>query len=270
MRNEIERFVERLKRLPFRWRDWAAGGLALLAFVVLWIAFRSYQNRNGLRQVPTQVLVANRPLLEGHILGPSDTQPQTVPRRLLPLGTLSLSDAPNIVGRKLIRPVGKGSLILWSDLGENLTPQGPSGRITPGYRAVALSVEAANSVAYAIAPGDHIDVVITVPIAGADGPTTLTLLQNVTVLDTGTVSESINAESGSKAPGAYSTLTLMILPKEVNLLTLAREQGKVSFVLRHPDDVQARRDLPVVGLPQLLETAFRNSIQDERSQTASP
>ena len=93
---------------------------------------------------------------------------------------------------------------------------------------------------------------------GESQPTTLTLLQNVAVLDVG------NPQRGDQR--SYSTVTLMVLPNEVALITFAEHHGSLTLALRNPEDHQTSNHLSLVGRTELVESAFRNSLQEERNR----
>jgi pilus assembly protein CpaB len=233
--------------------------LTLLGTLMLFQGVRSHKAKLGYNMKPQVVLIASKALAQGHVLKESDFAEQNVPEKLLPLGALTGSDRTEAIGQMVNRPVPEGRMIFWSDLDVNFMPAVPASRISKGYRALSISVSETTSVAHSIRAGDHIDLIGTLLLPGEEGTTTLTLLQNVTVLDVG------SSEEGEG--GKYTTVTLMVLPKEVPLITHAAEQGKLNVVLRSPEDGETPKNLPLVAMNQLVETGFRNSIQDERNSS---
>lgn len=256
----ISNLISDARTFALRYRTWwLPTGLSLLAVLFLFQGISKYKSDLGYGMDLKEVLVASSGLSEGHVLSEKDFSVMPLPAKFLPVGAMASSDRKKLVGRFLLRPIAKKEIILWSALEGSSTPFGPSSRISKGYRAIAIPVDSASSVSQTIRSGDRVDVITTVPVAENGGATTLTLLQNVGVLSVGEPTQDMN--------GSFSTVTLMVLPKEVNLLTFAQQQGKLFLVLRHPEDYQTPRDLPLISLTQLIETGFRNSIQKERNDT---
>ncbi len=246
---------------PFHRLKWLGPALlALLGAVLLFQGIARYKEKLGYKIDLTPVLMATQPLPEGHVISPTDLALTDLPKQYLPLGVLYASDAEKAVGHSVLRPIAQGELVLWSAIDVSFVPSSPARRIAPGYRSIAVPVDSASSVGKAIRAGDHVDIFTTLSLPGESRPTTFTLLQNVTVLATG----QGNAEMGQSN---YSTLSLMVLPGEVALVTHAAQQGDLLFALRNPEDLDTGNHLPMVAIDQVVETAFRNSIQQERNRS---
>jgi pilus assembly protein CpaB len=231
---------------------------ALLGTILIWHGIRSHKERLGLNLRPTSVLVSSKALGEGHRLRSDDFLLREVPQKYIPVGTVLSSDLQSVIGRPILRPMAEGEMFLWPSIDTGLGPAGPARRISPGYRAISIPVDPVTSVGHAVQADDHVDLILTASLAGIDGPRTLTLLQNVAVFDVG-------VEAGDEAGG--SVITLMVLPKEVPLITHAQQSGKVTLALRSPGDHKTPGDLPLVSAPHLVESGFRNSMQEERNRT---
>lgn len=68
---------------------------------------------------------------------------------------------------------------------------------------------------------------------------TLTVLQNVVVLATGTdYGQSLNSVSRS-----YNSLTLQLTATEAELIIFASQKGRLTFTLRSPQDTKTNKDL---------------------------
>ncbi len=231
--------------------------LSVLGTVLLLLGVQKYKKDLGYGMEKTPILVASRSLQEGESITSSDLTVQSIPKKYAPLGVLLISDQKHIKGKLVKKPIPAGAMITWSDLDVGLSRSVPARRIAKGYRALSIAVDHTASVANAVRPGDHVDIVTTTKMLSEEGPKAVTLLQNVSVLDVGRVGQKGHA---------YSTVTLMVLPKEVGLISFAGDQEKLRLVLRHPDDYETLQDLPLVGQSEVLEAAFRNSVQEERNQ----
>jgi len=234
--------------------------LTLLGVLILYRGLAQYKRKLGYNMEVRNALISSREMPQGHIISDSDLTHTQVPKKYVPIGALLRSDANKIIGQMVSRPMGKGEMILWSAIDISLGPSSPSKRVTKGYRAISIQVDAKSSVGQWIRPGDHVDIIATMHLPGKNTPTTLHLLQNVSVISVGTLASNPAIES-------YSTLSLMVLPKEVGIILHAEKQGQIQLALRNPEDYKTSKDLPMVSIHQLIETAFRNSIQDERNHS---
>ena len=233
--------------------------LTLVATFLLWRGIAKYKDRLGYNMKSIPLLVASHELPEGHVLSERDISFGELPKRFLPVGTVRQADFKRVIGQILNRPVANGELLLWSSIDVGLGPPGPARKIAKGYRAISISVDPSTSVGQSIRPGDHVDLVMTGNFSGNEGPTTFTLLQNVAVLDVGTKEDENEAR--------YSVVSLMVLPKEVALIVQAERHGKISLALRNPEDHTTPQNLLIVSTSALLESAFRNSLQEERNHS---
>jgi len=219
----------------------------------------SYKKYLGFGQSLTEVLVASKPLIEGQKLSDEDFHIQQVPSKYVPIGVLKPSDVSKITGYSLNRSITKDELVLWSSINLHYNYQSPSTKIEAGYRAVSVPVDTVSSVSNLIQTGDHVDIMTTFAIPGENKPSTLTLLQNVTVL-------SVGSASGSES--SYTTITLMVLPVEAVMLSHSSKYGNLSFVLRNPMDIKTNQDLSIISDQEIVQTAFRNHLQAERDASS--
>ncbi|MCC7086028.1 MAG: Flp pilus assembly protein CpaB [Pirellulales bacterium] len=109
--------------------------------------------------------------------------------------------------------------------------------IPPGYRVVAVPADAVSSTGHLLQPGDRVDVIVYVTRnvqAGIDQPLAKTVLQDVRVF---AVNEHWRTDESKDAEAiAARTVSLLVTPDQVELVTLAAEMGRIRLVLRHPDD----------------------------------
>ncbi|MFH1018366.1 MAG: Flp pilus assembly protein CpaB [Pseudomonadota bacterium] len=235
-------------------------GLALLGTLLLWDGIQRYKRNLGFGLEPAEVLTSSRDLREGKVLELRDFETRRVPKDLLPMGVLLRGDLQRIPGLTVLRSVARGSMVLWSDLDVNYMPPTPARRVVKGYRALAIGVTDTSSVAQAIRPADHVDLLLTLTPPGESHPSTVTLLQNVAVL-------SVGKELNDDSQTAYSSLTLMVLPGEAGIITHASQVGRLTLSLRHPDDAATENSVPAIGMEELVETALRGTLQEERNRT---
>ena len=93
----------------------------------------------------------------------------------------------------------------------------------------------------------------------------MTLLQNVVVLATGRVNAA-----RSHVPDEdrrYTSVTLLVLPEEAEILTLAQETGTLTLLLRNPEDADQHEQRLVVDQRQLLTGEHARELQEKRYRT---
>lgn len=171
-----------------------------------------------------------------------------------------------IIGRKLQYNIPRGSAIMWSDVGVEF--RGESGLaevVTPGLRAISISVDAVSSVSGLVKPNDHVDILGTFtfpsknqtsPGQPAEESVTVTVLQDVTVLATGQTmgkrADDSSAKASARSGRGYGSVTLEVTPREAELLAFLQSvKGRVTLSLRNPADVSYVTDLPDVNFDHL-------------------
>ena len=102
--------------------------------------------------------------------------------------------------------------------------------LTPGYRAMSIKIGADSGVAGLVFPGDRVDIILTHNLEKDDGEqhrASETVLTNVRVL---ALDSRVDDETGQ--PKLAKTATLELTPKQVEILSVARELGRLSLSLR--------------------------------------
>lgn len=203
---------------------------------------------------PAQVVVAAKDLDVGQQLAEGDLRVVVMPKASLPEGVFA--SPTQVIGRGVILPIQANELVLNSKLADPQAGAGLPSMIKPGMRAVSVKVNDVVSVAGFVIPGTHVDVIVTgVPSGISSDPgnvTTTTVLQDVPVLAAG---KKLQHDSQGQ-PQDVPVITLLVSPKDAQLLTLASSEGKIQLALRNPTDVQkpdtlAVKNAAVYGQPQV-------------------
>lgn len=236
--------------------QWPIAILFLVGLILIHQGISNYKKSLGLGESITEILVASQLLSEGQTLTDQNVEIQKIPSKYTPMGVLKPADLYKINGQALIRTVSKGEMVLWNALDMNYSYQSASTKIEEGYRAVSIAVDQISSVSHLIKSGDHVDLITTLEIPGENKPSTLTLLQNVSVLSTG--------EGTDDEQKGYGSITLMVLPEEANIITHSAKYGSLSLVLRNPLDMKTNKSLGIVSDQDIVQAAFRNHLQSER------
>jgi len=117
--------------------------------------------------------------------------------------------------------------------------------LSPGMRAITVSVSATSGVAGFVFPGDRVDIVLTHEVKPLDEPDDAqplriseTILRNVRVLAT---DQRINARDaeGNQVPQTISTVTLEATPRIAERIAVAQTIGQLSLSLRSLADNSA-------------------------------
>jgi pilus assembly protein CpaB len=174
----------------------------------------------------------------------------------------SVKDDP--VGQRLRAPLKAGDPILASHF-EAARETDFSAMINPKGRAVAIDVQERNAVGLWVKPNDHVDVLGSFRDPQSQSLRTVTLLQNVVVLATGKLNAS--TPPAGEEEKRYTTVTLLVLPEEAEILTLAQETGTLTLLLRNPDDLDYQDKRGVVDEKQLLTGERAGELQQKRYKT---
>jgi pilus assembly protein CpaB len=185
-------------------------------------------------KVGTMVLVAAKPLPAGHFIKDEDLKWQSWPDdNLSPTYLLQgaiTTDA--IVGSVARAGIAAGEPIT----DERIVKKGDRGFlaaiVTPGYRAITVTMTSNAGLSGLVIPGDRIDVLLTVtaPNETKDAPDrkfTETVMQDIRVL---AVDQRISDQSDDSVMAR--TATLEVTPKQAEMVTLMQELGKMSMTLR--------------------------------------
>jgi pilus assembly protein CpaB len=195
--------------------------------------------------VPTgpQVLVATKPLPVGTILGPDSVRFQPWPKDLVD-GAYYVRGAADVDPTKMIgmvvrseitagQPVTQGSLVSPQDRGFL------AAALTPGMRAVTVSVGGASAVAGFVFPGDRVDLMLTQTVngAGTDGSSqplnaTETIVRNARVLATDQRFDNQPTPEGKTQISTINMVTLEATPKLAEEIAVAQKLGSLSLSLR--------------------------------------
>lgn len=162
------------------------------------------------------------------------------------MGTLNmLSQA---VGKMAKAPIIRGESVEMS----KLLDSGSFIDVKTGMRAITLQISSMGMLNGVLLPGSHVDVLITV--SKDDRTLTRTLLQNIQVVSVGNGANPQQANgngrrsgeqgsgseqsSGSGNSNGNGTVTLIVNPRQAELLTLANSIGNFHLTLRNFSDKQ--------------------------------
>lgn len=203
---------------------------AVVAYTYLSNQMQAIEARARGATVP--IVVAKVDLPKGARLSPQNVAVREIPRDFAHSGAVQPAQFDRLDGQVLAYPVKGGEMILWS-LTEGKKIPTFSARIESGRRAMTVPVDEINSISGMLEPGDIIDLILTVDHNSRKA--TFPLLQSVQVMATGQRSVD-DPKSGERR--SYSTVTLDTTPEQAQRVIVAREAGKITALLRNPEDKQ--------------------------------
>lgn len=211
------------------------------------------------------VVVAKRDIKELDEIHENMLDIVSLPAKFTEPGVTTSKD--EVVGFIATVPIRKGEQLTLNKIISPGMKTGLSKQVTPGKRAMSLSVDDVNAVSRLIKPGDRIDLLATMEPPGAPKGSYVTkmVLQDVPVLAVG---EFITAQTPRKlerddltgkdvvrnlsADRNFTTLTIELDPQFVSQIALLRDsRTPMTLVLRNNDDTE-RVNLGAVTLNDLL------------------
>jgi pilus assembly protein CpaB len=208
------------------------------------------------------VVLAARDLPVGHPVTAEDVRTVEWPADVVPVGYHS--EIADVVGRGLIMAVRTNEPLLASKLAERGSGGGLPILIPEGMRAMSISVDQVVGVAGFVIPGTRVDVLLTIQPPGQTENVTQIILQNLTVLTAGQITERNDAGD----PITVNVVTLMLSPEQAERLSLATSQGRIQLALRNMLDIE---DATTTGVrvSGLLTGAPRRTTGARPSATAA-
>jgi len=174
---------------------------------------------------------------------------------------------------KLDQVVARGTILRYSDLQPEKIRQkdGLAGIINPGQRAISISVDSTSSVNNLIKPGDSVDIIGTFRFPEMKGDRsmdviTMTILQNVYIIATGKNMPVARRVGQAKKSKGYSTVTLSLSPKEVEMIIFATQKGRLVLSLRSYNESKFEKNLQSVNFKYLEESIPEYNKERERNQ----
>lgn len=206
----------------------------VLGLVAALVAVRYVQNavlaRTAAPVDTVAVAVPKADMEPGSIVTVADLAVREVPADLPPADAVTPDNVVDYSGRMLRAPVREGAPLGASAL-VPLYDQF-SKVIGKGNVGYTLQVDETNSISGMIAPGDHVDILLTVE-QEQTGARVLPLLEDVNVLATG---NRVGETPASEDQQGYSNITLELTPVQAQRLTVAAKAGSMRVMLRQVED----------------------------------
>ncbi len=227
------------------------GAALVCAFLMSWFVYAKAVAPKTEKTV--KIVAAARDMAAGTRLKKADMKLVTVPERDLPKN--SMMDPNAALDRVLLFPVNENESLITNKISSQGGAEGLAATIEPGKRAVSVPITDSSGAGGLIQPRSHVDVLFTRTGSMNEAVTTV-LLQNVTVMGLGRMTEVSVAAGAPGAPppssSATRAATLLVTPEQAAKLEFARQLGKISLALRNPlDGAVDQENEPVVTASDL-------------------
>ncbi len=244
----------------------AAVFFGVLAFIFTYQQIKQERSKIMNSAVRVRLIRMKADMSEGDKLMESDIEMFETMRFANAANTLEIpwDRRTDVIGSPLRSMVRKGDILTWRDFKEVFTKvnTGLPAQTRSGWRAISIPVSQVSSVSGLIRPNNFVDVIGTFHFPDAKGDAsldtvTMTILQRVKVLATGTdigYAQQNGAQPGASVGGrSYSTVTLELTPKEVEMIIFAQQKGSLTLSLRSYEDPNITTDVQSVDWAYLQQ-----------------
>lgn len=239
--------------------------IAIVIGVAALLLNKVYIDQNIKDQIKSQnkiqIVRAKQRLQKGVPLRRNMVEAKWVPESYAPMARIRWEQLSQYEGLDLNTDVIQGDYVLQNYFKTDVSTAASLSAQVSGqnFRAISLPVDETNSLAGSIVSGDRIDIVFTFSNPYSHQFVSSVLLQNVPVLSTG--SYVLNEVGDRVGAQRYNTLTLRLSAQDALKLNYARQQGKISILLRNPKD-DSLINIPAIGsVEDLLTTEEKERIK---------
>lgn len=237
-----------------------AGAMAFLS-----VKKKEREVKAGWNLVP--VLVASDSIGEGTVITYDMISQRAVPEQFVTSSVIKPDSANYIVGQKILVPLQAGDPLLWSQFETSKAAEKLSTIVQKKGRAITINASGTQAVGGWIRPNDHIDIIGTFRDPQTQDQMAITLLQNVVVLATGKITGTTNINLLPEGDRNYGNISLLVLPEEAEIITLAEGMGQLKYTLRNPEDIDVQEERGRATLQTLITGERINQLRIRRQAT---
>lgn len=194
-----------------------------------------------------KVIVAKRDMARGETITADAMAVRAIPKQYLNKDAVLPDQFASMARQRLAIPLHRGDVLLPMH-SEGNGSQVFSATLKKGLRALTFEVDTVNSISGMLRPGDRIDLIYTARAStgsAQEGDVTAPLLSNVSVLATDQTLTRRDEETGKDR--SFSTVTLEVSPFDADRIIVAKSSGRLTAVLRHPDDEDPNGTKPLTA-----------------------
>ncbi len=209
--------------------------LALGCGLVASIGISQVMDKNGSNAGPAveteAIFIAKVDIPDGQAITAENVDMEQWPKAKIPTG--ACMKAEDWTGQKAKATIYKGDVVAKAKfLDKN---EQPANKIPPGFRTVAIPVDAGAIAGGLIKPRDKVDVLAMFsrnPQNGISESKVVCVLQKIEVFAVD--SQYKRGENGTET--VAKVVSLLVTPKQAEMVTLAEQTGKIRLALRNGDD----------------------------------
>ena len=249
----------------------AAIACAVAGLVILFLYMQRFEEEAS-GGPAIMVVVATRDIPLGTALSQDMLGTRPLPQSYVEDRHIPASEAQRIIGVRVTSGVRGGESLLWTDLATTSEQRRDlSALVRNGMRAITIRADVTASFGGLLRPGDRVDALLTVPREQRQH-VTIPLLQNLLVLASGrdTGAPVRPGERRSSSQGSINQVTLSVTLEQAGVLALAQEQGRMTLVLRNPDDIAVVENPPDTTTADIIEPERRRRVQRRQPQVEQP
>jgi len=193
------------------------------------IAF--YKDQLNKTEPMMAVVVPTRPMVRGETLRREDLAMRQIPITFADTNSVTGTNVDTAIGQRVDFDIDEGRPLLWAHLEGGLTPTF-SGKVPEGLRAMTVRVDEVNSISGFLQPNDRVDLLMS--HGSGDRQRIVPLIEQLDVIATGT--QTLVDKSTVSGKRAFNTITVQVTPQQAQKITLAQTVGKLTAMLRNPED----------------------------------
>ena len=178
-----------------------------------------------------KAIVPSRKLLRGETITGELLVIREIPVAYADSNRVTEADYEIALGQRVDFDIDRGVPLLWAHLEGGKSPTF-SGQVPEGLRALTVRVDEINSISGFLQPDDRVDLLLS--HGSGDKQEIFPLIERLDVIATG--EQTVVDKNGTGATRGFSTITVQVTPDEAQRITLAQSVGKITAVLRNPDD----------------------------------
>lgn len=230
------------------------------------------------------VLVAKNDIKEMDSILDGMIEPRVIPRRFVEPSAIAFNtlvkedsndyamETKRIIGNVAIVPIKKGEQLSLNKITEPSMRTGLAPQVSPGKRAISVTVDETSGVAKLIKPGDRVDIIAVIDpgtsAGGRDNKIAKTLFQDIVVLAVGrnitnnlarkieldAITGKAKVRSLTEFDG-FSSVTLEVDPNQAQLLAAitSSSMNRLVFTLRNNDDTDRTNMMSVRAVDALSD-----------------
>jgi len=212
-------------------------GLGLLAAAFAWMAVRRANEEARKGFVPSPVLVAAMDVPPGTELTTEHVAQRMIPEQFVTTSLVKPENVSYVIGQKVLVPLQAGDVILWTQFETSKAAERLSTLVSKTARAYTVDTTGSKmNIGGWLRPNDLVDIVGTFQDPSTGTQIATTIMEKVLVIATGNITGTTNLNLLPENKRSFNSVTLLLLPEEVEAIALASEVGNLSFSLRNEQD----------------------------------